>query len=44
MKKIFKFYAEILDVTEYMNKIDAINKQILPKSLLRKKKTEDINA
>lgn len=41
MKKMFKIYSEVMDMNEYMNKIDSINKQILPKSLLRKKKVDE---
>jgi len=41
VKKMFKDYSEIIDTSEIMNRIDSINKNILPKSLLRKKKTED---
>jgi hypothetical protein len=42
IKKILKVF-DIIDISEYIGKIDGINKQILPKSLLRKKKTEDAN-
>ena len=38
IKKILKVF-DIIDISEYLGKIDTINKQILPKSLLRKKKT-----
>jgi len=38
---MFKDYSEIIDTNEIMNKVDSINKNILPKSLLRKKKIED---
>ena len=41
IKKMFKVYSEVMDVNDFVNKIDNINKQILPKSLLRKKKSDD---
>lgn len=42
VKKLLKMF-DIIDISEYLSKIDSINKQILPKALLRKKKTEDVN-
>jgi len=42
IKKIFKVF-DIIDISEYQVKIDSINKQILPKSFLKRKKTEDAN-
>ncbi len=41
IKKMFKDYSEIIDINEIMNRIDNINRNILPKTLLRKKKTEE---
>ncbi len=41
LKKMFKDYSEIIDTNEIMNRIEKINKSLLPKSLLRKKKTDD---
>jgi hypothetical protein len=38
---MFKDYSEVIDTNEIINRIDSINKNILPKSLLRKKKTDD---
>lgn len=38
---MFKDYSEVIDTNEIINRIDNINKNTLPKSLLRKKKTDD---
>lgn len=38
---MFKDYSEIIDTNEIMDRIDNINKNTLPKNLLRKKKTDD---
>jgi len=38
---MFKDYSEVIDTNEIMIRIDNITKNVLPKFLLRKKKTEE---
>jgi len=38
---MIKEYSEIIDTNEICNRIDSITKNVLPKSLLKKKKNED---
>ena len=40
MKKLLKKF-ELIDTALYREKIDAINKAVLPANILKKKKTDD---